>query len=250
MQATDSIFQQLPRLVFCHRSFWCNLIYWSVLAKAVLFTPLLAQEKASESLQLGLAIGQSYNQIDFSFNNRRANPADLLLGQNYGLGLRYFNTKVAGFLAELNINQGGWAETLTQINGTDTLQGSYQRSVRYGELQLLSQFAFGQRLFRPFLQLGPYFGLPIADREQIEAGLVLPTNDTYFGEPLPNRFNYGLSGGAGLYLQVGSLGIQLEGRFQAAFRDSFRPGDAGISTSRRQAYGWRASIWYALTPTK
>lgn len=198
------------------------------------------------SLEIGLGFGQTFSSIDFSLSSRRANPSEPLIGQNYGVALRYFNTKVAGFVAELNINQGGWSETLAQTAGGSTVSGLYERSVTYGELQLLSQFAFGRRFFRPFAQAGPYFGLPISDRESLADGLVMPEEDTYFGQSLPRRFNYGLSAGAGFYLRIAKMGLQADGRYQAAFRDSFRPGDRNISTSRRQAFGWRITLWYGL----
>ncbi len=205
-----------------------------------------AQADSLTSLQIGLGFGQTFSSVDFSLSSRRANPSQPLIGQNYGVAVRYFNTKVAGFVAELNINQGGWSETLTQTVAGSTVSGAYERSVTYGELQLLSQFAFGRRFFRPFAQAGPYFGLPISDRESLAAGLVLPEEDTYFGQALPRRFNYGLSAGAGFYLQIAKIGMQAAGHYQAAFRDSFRPGDSNISTSRRQAFGWRLTLWYGL----
>lgn len=197
------------------------------------------------SLQLGAGFGQYYSSVDFSFRNRQANVYRAFAGPQFGFGVRYFNTKIAGFIAELNYSSGGWSEELRQDGpGGEPIIGLYEREIGYAELQLITQFAFGRKLIRPFIQAGPYIGMPVSDRESLAPGLTLPTDDTYFGRPFPRRLNYGLIVGTGLYVQLGPIGLQAEGRVLAGVRDAYRPGTDDISVSRRLAYGWRLTAWY------
>ncbi|MEL6273851.1 MAG: porin family protein [Bacteroidota bacterium] len=210
---------------------------------------LKAQVDSLTTFEVGLSFGQSFSTVDFSLSSRPENVYSSRTGVDLGIGLRYFNLRAAGFAAELNYVGGGWQETtieLDSITGDTIASNLYARDIAYIEAQILTQFAFGRKLIRPILQAGPYLAIPIRDKEIFPADFTLPEDDTYFGRSLGNRLNYGLTIGLGLYIALERIGIQLEGRARFGLVDLVPNGTNGISTSRRQGIGWRATAWYSL----
>lgn len=203
-------------------------------------TGLTAQVDSLTTFELGFGGGQYFNNVNFTLNQRAANEYLPYAAPNIGLGLRYFANRAIGFAAELNYNGGGWQETI------DSLSLNYERQLSYLEGQIFTQLAIGRKRIRPLIQAGPYLSVPIGDKEIAPAGFVLPEDDTYFNRPLDFRLNYGLVFGAGLYVKLGPVAIQAEGRFQAGLSDIIKSGTNGVTTSRRQAVGWRIMAWYQL----
>ncbi|NJO87038.1 MAG: PorT family protein [Lewinella sp.] len=181
-----------------------------------------------------------FTQRHFSFNSRQPNPQIFRSAPQASLCIRYFNRRSAGFIGELSYVQAGWSETL----GEAALL--YERQTTYVEAAMFSQFVIGRGRFRPMLQAGPYFAFPVADQEVFSNSATLPVGDTYFGRQLPQRLNYGLLVGGGLYVHLGLLALQFEGRYQSGLSDLIARGTNGISSSRRQAVGGRLTIWYRL----
>jgi len=209
---------------------------------------LKAQVDSLTTLEVGLGFGQSFSNVSFSLSSRSENEYTARTGLDVGLGLRYFNRRAAGFIAELNYVEGGWQETIIEQDPItlDTIVTPYEREIAYIEAQVLTQFAIGRKRIRPLLQAGPYVGIPIRDKEVFPTNFTLPEDDTYFGRSLGNRTNFGLTIGLGLYLALNKIGIQLEGRGRFGFVDLVPSGTNGISSSRRTGLGWRVTAWYKL----
>ena len=210
---------------------------------------LKAQVDSLTTFEIGLGFGQSFSTVDFSLSSRAENEYATRPGVDLGIGLRYFNLRAAGFVAELNYVGGGWRETIIEQDSVtfDTLSTTlYERDIAYIEAQVLTQFAIGRKRIRPILQAGPYVAIPIRDEEMVPSDFTLPEDDTYFGRSLGNRINYGLTIGLGLYIALNKIGIQLEGRGRFGFLDLVPNGTNNISSSRRRGFGWRATAWYKL----
>lgn len=110
---------------------------------------------------------------------------------------------------------------------------------------MLTQIAIGRKRVRPFFQAGPYVAIPITQKETLPAIAEVP-DDYYFGQEIDSRFNYGILVGLGVYIDLNKVALQLGGRYLAGVRDILTPGEDGVSTSRRQAAGWRVTVWYEI----
>lgn len=205
----------------------------------VCWSGLFAQRDSITSLGFGVGLGYFASQVDLRNTLRAENEIVAVEGFQYSLGMRYFNTRAAGFVVELSYTQAGWAE-----NASDTL-AEYRYEADYLEAQMLTQLAVGRGIIRPLLQAGPYLAVPLSQRQIVPPGFPVP-EDTYYGQPLPTRINYGLTVGAGLYFRLGPVALQLDGRYVAGLSDLIQSGSFGVSTSRRQAIGGRATVWYEL----
>lgn len=207
---------------------------------------LAAQVDSLTTFQVGLGGGQYFSSVNFNFQPRRSGTSFVPLPTtHFGAGIRYFNRRSAGFIAELNYTGGGWREELTEVMGMDTITENYQRQLSYLELQLLTQFTIGRKRMRPFLEGGPYLAIPFSEKETLPATVAVP-GGYYFGEDINSRFNYGVLVGLGVYVDFNQLAFQLGGRYLAGVRDILTPGENGVSISRRQAIGWRFTAWYKL----
>lgn len=199
---------------------------------------LVGQQDSVTTLAFGVGGGWYSNEINLRNTSGNTNQVSAVNGLQFGASLRYFNNKAVGFIGELNISNGGWRES----TNPDTL--NYSRKFTYIELQMLTQVAIGRKLIRPILQAGPYLSIPIAQSDELPNNVIAP--DSYYGNDLPFRINYGISVGTGLYIALGSVGIQLEGRAILGVSDLIKSGSFGVSQSRRQSFGGRVTFFYEL----
>ena len=190
-----------------------------------------------------LEVGLGYGQMEHTLDITPARDEENLRGANFGLALRYFDHPLVGLQVELNYVQAGWREDLDE-----ELEDPYERSVDYGEILLLTQLSPGRGAVQPLLQAGPYLGLPLSDSEFIPAGFEIPTTlpPSYYDVELPRRLSYGLQAGLGLTVRLGPVRLQAEGRYLIGFSNVFKTGETVAAISRRQGYGARAGLYYAL----
>ncbi|MEM9837319.1 MAG: outer membrane beta-barrel protein [Bacteroidota bacterium] len=207
---------------------------------------LSAQVDSLTTFQVGLGGGQYFSSGSFSFLPNRAAGIRTLAGPQFGVGVRYFNRRSIGFIAELNYSSGGWREEINEISNGDTLTGNYDRELAFAEIQLITQLAVGRKRFRPLLEFGPFLAIPVQDQETLPTNVTVPTGEYYFGLDIGSRLNYGIIIGGGVYIDLGKAGLQLSGRYLTGVRDTIQPGNNGVTTSRREAFGWRTTIWVEL----
>ncbi len=190
-------------------------------------------------LQFGLAFGSMNHEVNFT----PSATVEPFSGENYGVGLRYFDNKLVGFQAELSLSQAGWRENIDTSYAT-----LYERRFSYAELLILTQLSLGNGTVQPLLQAGPYLSFPLSDAFDLPPGYVAPerTLPNYYEADFPFRINYGVQIGAGLNVELGPLTIQAEGRFLAGFSDLLKTGTTVASTSRRQGLGWHVGVFWAV----
>ena len=210
-----------------------------VLAAAAPATGQRDSATVEKRLEVGVGGGVMLHAVDFTPN---ASVEDLL-GNSYGLRLRYFDNKLVGFQAELSYVQAGWREDL----GEDVAD-LYRREIDYAELLILTQFSVGRGAFQPMLQAGPYLAAPLSERETLPADFDPPDTvpPTYYGRPLDFRVNYGLHVGLGFNLSIGPVTVQADGRYLVGFSDLLRSGATTAVASRRSGVGGRLALFYAL----
>ncbi len=193
-----------------------------------------AQRDSLEQLEAGLHGAYHLNQVAFS---PRAEQ-EFLPGWTVALVVRHFNQRTVGVQAELGLEQRGWREP-----GPAGAE-AYERRLTFATLQLLTQVAVGRGRIRPVIQAGPYVSAPIMDSENPEG--LPPSNDSYYGQALPFRLNYGLAAGLGLYVRLDKMAFLLEGRATQGLSDLIKTGTLGVSTARRQSAGGAVTVFYRI----
>lgn len=155
-----------------------------------------------------------------TFSNQQFSPEveqKMLMGFLGGVTVRYSEEKLFGLLAELNIEQRGWAEDFENNKLT------YKRHLTYLSLPIMTHINFGTRVFRGFVNLGPSIGYMISNSitsnfNYKEPGSVegFPT-DRHVAQmtmDVKNKFDYGIVGGAGMELRFKNKHFfLLEGRY-------------------------------------
>lgn len=195
----------------------------------IIFTLLLAicvnaqVEQPRRKLEVGVTGGVNLNQMDFQPTIRQK----LLLGINGGVFARYTSEKYFGMICaaqvELNFSQRGWTE-----NFDDGTSNGYSRSLSYIEMPLLAHLSWGkeERGLQFFVNLGPQFGFFLGDNEKYEGKW--KANDrpesirAIYGKEVENKFDYGITGGAGIEFKTKIGSFFVEGRYYYGLSDIYK----------------------------
>lgn len=172
------------------------------------------------NLAVGVNGGININSVSFSPTVRQKN----LMGINGGLTMRYISEKyfsmICGAQIELNFSQHGWDEF-----DEDYPELIYTRKMNYVEIPLLAHLAFGKdRGVQFFIHAGPQIGFFISDTREINdawnnyTGGVTEQHD----KDVENKFDYGITGGAGLELRTKAGNFLVEGRYYYALSDFYK----------------------------
>ncbi len=199
-----------------------NLRYIFLTALSVLFAlPALAQMGDQRyNLSVGVNGGINMNTVSFSPTIKQ----NQLMGATGGLTARYISEKyfsmICGIQLELNYAQLGWDEKFEDV-GDDR---SYVRSMNYIQVPFLAHLAFGKdRGLQFFLNLGPQVGFLIGDSEEFGGtweGDDKKSKEEY-GKKIDNKFDYGITGGAGFELRTKAGNFLVEGRYYYGLGDFY-----------------------------
>lgn len=175
------------------------------------------------NLAVGVNGGLGMSSVSFSPSVKQGN----LQGINAGFTARYISEKyfsmICGAQVEINYAQRGWKEQYA-----DYPELGYTRTMNYVEIPFLAHLAFGrERGMRFFLNLGPQIAFLLSDSETsqgdwegtLAAGAVLETEQ--HGKPIDNKFDYGITAGAGVELRTKAGNFLLEGRYYYALSDFY-----------------------------
>ena len=147
-----------------------------------------------------------------------------LMGITGGLTARYISEKyfsmICGAQIELNFSQHGWDEFYE-----DYPELQYTRKMNYLEIPFLAHLAFGKdRGLQFFVHAGPQIGFFLGDSYTISGdwdnypGLTVEQHD----KAVDNRFDYGITGGAGVELRTKAGNFLVEGRYYYALSDFYK----------------------------
>ena len=157
-----------------------------------------------------------------------------LMGITGGLTARYISEKyfamICGAQVELNISQRGWDELfeMEDENGqTIKVPGkTYTRKMTYVDIPFLAHLAFGrERGLQFFVHAGPQIGFLIGESETIEGidmNTLSNTQKAIYGVKIQNKFDYGITAGAGLEVSTGIGHFLLEGRYYMGLSDFYK----------------------------
>jgi len=214
----------------------------SLLFVAAALLPAMAQREYAPNFSLGVKGGATLSNMAFSPEVHQK----MIQGFTGGIVARYHEEKLFGLIGEVNITQRGWSEDFAR---DEAPQFSYSRRLTYVQIPLMTHIYFGPKRVKFFFNLGPEFGFMIGDKitanfDYNDYGNVEDFPQGYrtneqLGKEVENRFDYGISGGAGIEIFVTPRNsLLLEGRyyfglgniFHATKRDYF-------SASRTQSIG-------------
>ena len=146
-----------------------------------------------------------------------------LMGITGGLTARYISEKyfsmICGAQIELNFSQHGWDEFYQ-----DYPELQYTRKMNYIEIPFLAHLAFGKdRGLQFFVHAGPQIGFFLSDSYTIGGdwdnytGITVEQHD----KAVDNKFDYGITGGAGVELRTKIGHFLVEGRYYYALSDFY-----------------------------
>lgn len=175
------------------------------------------------NLAIGVNGGINMNSVSFTPSVKQKN----LMGINGGFTVRYISEKyfnmICGAQIEVNFSQHGWDEYYE-----DYPDLSYTRTMNYVEIPFLAHLAFGkERGMQFFIHAGPQVGFMISDSEKIAGDweAAIKSNSTItteqHGKAIDKKFDYGITGGAGVELRTKAGNFIVEGRYYYALSDFY-----------------------------
>lgn len=185
----------------------------------ILFSlPAVAQVGEMRSnFAIGINGGINSNSVSFTPTIKQGS----LTGMTGGVTARYISEKyfamICGIQMELNYSQHGWKEKYEES------PEYYSRTMDYIEIPLLAHLAFGkERGVQFFLNLGPQVGFLLSENEKYtdnwESGISVREQ---YGKMADNKFDYGITGGAGFELRTKAGNFLIEGRYYFALSDFY-----------------------------
>lgn len=173
-----------------------------------------AQRQYSPNLAVGVKGGMTMSRMSFSPSPKQS----MLNGMMLGVTARYMEENHFGLIAEFNVEQRGWKEDF------EGAPFSYSRTLTYLQLPLMTHIYFGSEVARGFVNLGPEVGYMLGSSIKSDFDYMHPAAVPGFpsrnrvteqmGMEIKNRFDYGISAGAGVELIARRRNsFILEGRF-------------------------------------
>ncbi len=194
-------------------------IIGALLLAGFLALPAMAQVgEQRHNFALGINGGINLSSVSFMPKVKQKN----LMGMMGGLTMRYICEKyfsmICGAQLEVNFSQHGWDEYYE-----DYPELQYTRTMNYVEIPFLAHLAFGkERGVQFFFHAGPQIGLFLSDSYTQSdnwdgTGYVTEQHD----KPVENRFDYGITGGAGMEIRTKIGNFVAEGRYYYALSDFY-----------------------------
>ncbi|WP_297327906.1 porin family protein [uncultured Bacteroides sp.] len=199
-------------------------IIGAILLTGAYVLPACAQVgEQRHNLAVGINGGVNLNSVTFSPTVKQQN----LMGINGGITARYISEKyfsmICGAQVEVNFSQHGWDEYYE-----DYPTIGYSRTMNYVDIPFLAHLAFGKdRGLQFFIHAGPQIGFLLGDSEKISGnweevlanGANIVTEQ--HGKSIDNKFDYGITGGAGIELRTKAGNFLVEGRYYYALSDFY-----------------------------
>lgn len=173
-----------------------------------------AQRHYSPNVAIGGKAGATMSSISFNPDVMQSMNTGMMAGVTF----RYIEEKHVGLMAEINIEQRGWKEDFEEH------PFSYERTLTYIQIPLMTHIFFGGKKFKGFINLGPEVAYMIGestsadfDYNNIASIPNFPTenrmNEQLYTK-VKNKFDYGISAGIGMeYVIKRRHSIMLEGRY-------------------------------------
>lgn len=159
------------------------------------------------------------------------------MGSTGAVTFRYTEEKIFGLIAELGWVQRGWKENY-ELNPF-----SYNRTLTYINLPILTHIYFGSRRFKGFINLGPQVAYLIGDKisadfdyTNVSAVPNYPSNRRYeqLDMPINSKFDYGICASLGMEFYVQPRhSLLLEARYYYGLGNIFSAKKADVFSASR-----------------
>ena len=178
---------------------------FGLLVLTLLFALPAAAQLGEERHNFAVGINGGLNMSSVSFNPKI--KLNTLNTMSMGVTMRYMSEKyfkmMCGVQMEINYSKRGWDEKIEDDSGN-----SYSRTMNYLEIPFMAHLAFGKdalnRGVKVFFNAGPQIGFFLGDNEKIN--WTTSTTRPEHGKEVENKFDYGITAGAGLLMAVAGKG--------------------------------------------
>ncbi|MDR3309013.1 MAG: PorT family protein [Tannerella sp.] len=162
---------------------------------------------------VGISGGSTFSSVTF-------NPKVVqgtINGLTFGLIGRMTMAENVGLQIELNYAEEGWAEKFEEQP-----EYRYERRLRYLQFPFYTRVQFGGRTVKAFVNAGPQIGYMLSEATDENLNGEAPGKvNAQHDMKVSNRFDWGLSGGAGVELRTSVGYFTIEGRYLYALGDIY-----------------------------
>ena len=161
----------------------------------------------------GVSGGTTFSSVTFSPKVTQG----MLMGATLGLTGRMTMGKNVGVQIELNYSQQGWKEEYENFP-----EYYYSRRIDYLQFPLYTRVQFGGDKVKGFINAGPQIGYMIGEstKENLNGEKPGRVNEQH-DMPVEKKFEWGISGGAGIEVRTGIGYFTIEGRYLYSFGDIY-----------------------------
>ena len=174
---------------------------FGLLVLALLFALPAAAQLGEERHNFAVGINGGLNMSSVSFNPKI--KLNTLNTMSMGVTMRYMSEKYFKMMCGVH---------------------SYSRTMNYLEIPFMAHLAFGKdalnRGVKVFFNAGPQIGFFLGDNEKIN--WTTSTTRPEHGKEVENKFDYGITAGAGLEVSTGIGHFLLEGRYYMGLSDFYK----------------------------
>lgn len=194
-------------------------------------------ETTPYEFSVGASGGTTFSSVSFSPKVTQG----MRMGTTFGVTGRMTMGKYVGVQIELNYAQQGWDEDFESDDENiseeerEKLAGyKYSRLLNYLQLPVYSHFQFGEKNVKGFINVGPQIGYLLSEStsENLNGATPGKVNEQH-NMPVEKKFEWGISGGAGIEIRTGIGYFLLEGRYLYSLGD--------IYSTKRKDYFTKAS---------
>lgn len=186
---------------------------------------------------VGVSGGTTFSSLSFSPKVTQG----MLMGTTFGITGRMTMGEYVGLQVELNYVQQGWKEdfesddeSLTEEERETLANYKYNRRLSYLQLPFYTHIQFGGKNVKGFINAGPQIGYLLSEStDQNLNGATPGKENTQHNMPVEKKFEWGISGGAGIEIRTGIGYFLMEGRYLYSLGD--------IYNTRREDHFTKAS---------
>ncbi|MDR1098685.1 MAG: PorT family protein [Tannerella sp.] len=200
-----------------HVILWLTLTVSAARAQIIITTPY--------EFSAGVSGGTTFSSVAFSPKVEQT----MLRGMTFGVTGRMTMGTYVGLQLEINYAQQGWNEFFEPAKEETAEEAEklrtdyrYARRLNYLQIPFYTHVQFGGKNVKGFINAGPQFGYLINESTSENLNGARPaTYNEQHSMPVEQKFEWGLSGGAGIEVRTGIGYFLLEGRYFYSFGDIY-----------------------------
>jgi len=174
---------------------------------------------------VGVSGGTTFSSVTFSPKVTQ----DMLMGTTFGITGRMTMGEYVGLQVELNYVQQGWKENfesddenITEEEREELSKYKYNRRLNYLQLPFYTHIQFGGKNVKGFINAGPQIGYLLSESTTENLNGAQPGKEnTQHNMPVEKKFDWGISGGAGIEIRTGIGYFLVEGRYLYSLGDIY-----------------------------